>query len=448
MKFFSTGTFAAAVISTTTEYGDVVTNAVAVGDTLRDVVVALSADPTNEVVFEAATVMGFTAHDLRVPRGNSSIFDGVQTYGRDSGVVCQNHVLRKMDEVKEIVVEVSGNMDAPVFRFLKVAMIKSIGSVIAGSDEPAVAVESAQEALDKATDGAVIKLAAGNHGILYIRQSDLSEEVWVGHGGGALDKYTNGRKRVINGLHIIGEPGAVVEHIFVECGKFSKEGDHSNSATKMVLESFIELNDVVIDSVTFKMSQDTSAFHVFSNGEATVNGLTFKNCEFYGDGNEASKNQRITYVSSPAKDHNDLNGNLIIDGTWKNVTVENCTATDMYQVIELRHCENVTIKGNSFINTRARDILLAGKADESKFTGKIEIVGNISDGSTERFIRANYIAGEMEVSDNKIVNWAGADEDFIKITNIMEGGVVTGSNNTYDGAVVEMVDGVCLKPVV
>lgn len=300
--------------------------------------------------------------------------------------------------------------------------------------------------MDTATDGTTIKLMAGNYGTLYIRQNENSEIVWTGHGGGKLDSYTNGCKRVLKNVTITGEKGVNVDRIIVEGGKFSSSNMHSNSATNPVLDSYIELVNFTIENINFNVN-NFAAIHVLNNGQTNIKGMTIRNCTVVGSGDASNTAERVLFGGVNPITYKDLNGVEIMTTEWSDIKLANCKVSDMHQVIELRNITNLDIVNNNFQNIRQRDILLAGTgADSGAIKGEINITGNTSDGSTERFLRASVVLGNITVSDNTITNWAGTDGDFIKISNAT--GTIRGTNNTYDGAVVELTDGVCLKPAV
>lgn len=292
----------------------------------------------------------------------------------------------------------------------------------------------------------MIKLTAGDYGTLYIRQNDNSEIVWTGYGGGKLGGYTNGRKRVLKDVTITGEEGVNMDRIIVEGGKFSSGNTHSNSATVPVLDSYIELVNLTIENINFKVN-NFAAIHVLSNGQTNIKGLTVRNCAVVGSGNESNTSERVLYGGVNPSTYKDLNGAEILTTEWADIKISGCNVSNVHQAIELRNVTNLDIVDNNFKNIRQRDILLAGTSVNSgAIKGEINITGNTSNGSTERFLRASVVPGNITISNNAIINWAGTDEEFIKISSVT--GTISGSGNTYNGQVIELTDGVCLKPAV
>lgn len=237
-----------------------------------------------------------------------------------------------------------------------------------------------------------------------------------------------------------------MDRIIVEGGKFSSSNTHSNSATVPVLDSYIELVNLTVENINFKVN-NFAAIHVLSNGQTNIKGLAIRKCTVAGSGNEANTSERVLYGGVNPSTYKDLNGAEILTTEWTDIEIADCDVSGVHQVIELRNVTNLDIVDNNFKNIRQRDILLAGTSvDSGAIKGEINITGNTSDGSTERFLRASVVPGNITVSNNAITNWAGADEDFIKISGAT--GTINGSGNTYDGQIVELIDGVCLKPAV
>ncbi|MBQ7373641.1 MAG: hypothetical protein IJW64_03670 [Clostridia bacterium] len=274
----------------------------------------------------------------------------------------------------------------------------------------------AQTALDSAVSGTVIQLAENVHyGTLYLRQSDLSVSVDVSNWAGDSDVE---RFRSIENVTILGADGATVDNIKIEAGTYTPEILHSNSDEMRYLQSYIAIKNLKISGVTFTGAQN--AFVI--SGKVSVDGLTLENCAMQDDGN----NVLLYATGTTTSVYTDkLTDKVFLTQGIKNVTVKGCTVIGAKQVIELRETENVTISNNVFKNIVARDILLATNSGCS-YTGEINIVGNLSDGSTERFLRASNVNAKVTLSNNVVSNWSSSegDTDIVKFSG-------NGSNTTF-----------------
>ena len=285
----------------------------------------------------------------------------------------------------------------------------------------------AQAALDNATEGMTIKLAAGvDYGTLYLRPYDggvATKNVdWIGNNYG-WETYT-----LFENLTIVGAEGATVDAIKIEGGTYYHT-EHSQDDAYPVMLSLVELKNVVIDGVTFTGNggydpQGYGNAINLSGNNIKVDGLTLKNCTL----DNAANNARLIYkTESTTHVHTyEYSGETYtFSPTLKNITVTGCTFDGGYMGLELRETENLTITNNVF-NVADRNILLPVNTD-STYTGTITITGNVSNNAQERFVRADGMGDAVVViKNNTINNYMGADEDYIKVTN---GNNVTTENN-------------------
>ena len=176
------------------------------------------------------------------------------------------------------------------------------------------------------------------------------------------------------------------------------------------LQSYIAIKNLKISGVTFTGAKN--AFEIV--GKVSVDGLTIENCAMQDDGNNV-----LLYASGTTTDvyTDKLTNKVFLTKGIKNVTVTGCTIIGANKVIELRETENVTISNNVFKNIVARDILLVTNSGCS-YTGEINIVGNLSDGSTERFLRASNVNAKVTLIDNVVTNWSSSegDTDIVKFS--------------------------------
>ena len=286
---------------------------------------------------------------------------------------------------------------------------------------------AAQKALDNATPGTIIKLLPGvNYGTLYLRPvagtAPTKEVDWIGNNY-RYETYT-----LIENVTIIGAEGATVDAIEIEGGTYYNT-EHSQSDLYPIMLSLVELKNVVIDGVTFtgKGGYDAQGYGNVINlagNNIKVDGLTLKNCVL----NDADNNARLIYKTEATNTvHTYAYGGetFTFSPTLKNITVTGCVLNGGYMGLELRETENVTITNNVF-NVANRNILLPVNTGYT-YTGTITITGNVSNNAKERFVRADGTGNAVVViKDNTLVNYQGADADYIKVTN---GNNVTIENN-------------------
>ena len=255
----------------------------------------------------------------------------------------------------------------------------------------------AQVALDNATAGTIIKLAPGvNYGTLTFKANpgnSNTTEVDI------ADAWRYNYVRSIEDITIVGAPGAKVDGIIFATG--AQPGDCNNTAV---------IKNLVIDGVEFTDALTASpagynAPIMITTSNATVDGLTVKNCTLVGDNDKL----QLVYLYAA-------------DGS-KNVTITGNTVDGIARLCELRGTENVTITNNTIKNTAEHAMLLAGAA----YSGNVTITNNTAYGINDRFVRmAGAGDAVVVIKDNTITNYLGADADYIKVT---DGTNVTIDNN-------------------
>ena len=289
---------------------------------------------------------------------------------------------------------------------------------------------AAQKALDRGTAGMTIQLQPDvNYGTLYLRPSadgDATKTVdWLGNNYG-WETYS-----LFENVTILGAKGATVDAIEIEGGTYYYS-EHSQDAEYPVMLSLVELKNVVIDGVTFtgKGGYDPQGYGNvinLSGNNIKVDGLTLKNCVLNNPENNARliyKTESTTFVHNYAFEGD----TYTFSPSLKNITVTDCTLNGGYMGLELRETENLTITNNIF-NVADRNILLPANTG-CTYSGNITITGNVSNNAQERFVRADGTGDAVVViKDNTIVNYIGADEDYIKVTG---GNNVTIKDNTMN----------------
>ena len=282
----------------------------------------------------------------------------------------------------------------------------------------ATTAAEAQAALDNAEPGTTIQLVSGvNYGTLVFRQNASKKVVDITTMGG--DAAGNEKFSSYEDITILGSAGAVVDQIDFQVGWI---GDSLGA-------SFIEIKNLTIEGVTF--SGTKTALNLQGKGQSSlgIDGLTIKNCKM----NDADGNDRLVFQQMTGyKELNDkTTGEYVMTAGVKNLTITGCEVTGAYMVIESRAMENLTITNNVFKGIKARDMLITSDTTNYPavtYTGTITIIGNTSIEGEERFVRGslNNSYAVVVIKDNTIINYMGADADYIKVT---DGNNVTVENN-------------------
>ena len=285
----------------------------------------------------------------------------------------------------------------------------------------------AQEVLDNAAANTTIYLEPGvDYGTLYLRPINGGAQTkvvdWIGN------NYRFETYSLFENLTIVGAEGATIDAIKIEGGTYYNT-DHSQKDLYPVMLSLIELKNVVFDGVTFtgKGGYDPQGYGNavnLSGNNIKVDGLTFKNCVLKNSENNARllyKTESTTHVHNYA-----YNGeNFTFTPSLKNITITDCKLNGGYMGLELREAENVTITNNEF-RVGDRNILLPANSG-CTYSGNVTITGNVSYDAQERFVRADGMGDAVVViKDNTLINYQGADADYIKVTNANN---VTEENN-------------------
>ncbi len=303
--------------------------------------------------------------------------------------------------------------------------------------------EALQAALDNFTAGTTIQLAENvDYGVIYLRPSPSNPSTkgstdrkfdWTGNNYG-YESIT-----VFEDMTIVGAEGSVIDAIEIEGGQYFNT-EHSQSELYPVMCSLIELKNVTLDGITFTGEggydpQGHGNVLNFAGNNIKVNGLTVQNCVL----NNEADNARLMYKTESTT----ATWNCICEGeaytfvsSLANITVKNCTFNGGYMGLELRETENLTIEDNTFNGISSRDILLPVNTG-CTYEGEVKIIGNISNGAGNRFVRASGIgAAALTIKDNQVVNYKGGDADFIKAEGVT--GTYTVENNKLDGTVIEV----------
>ena len=289
--------------------------------------------------------------------------------------------------------------------------------------------ETAQQALDNAADGVTIVLNSGYYGKLYLRKNDASVSIPTNWAGGAENTTF---KRTINGLTILGTEGTVVSSIHAEAATYPAGTKHSLSATYEYLNMYIDIKDFTVKNITFVPEENATAVSLAASGyKVSIDGLVIDGCTVEGANSSINNGNRL-FISDDQKAtvYKDKNGQEIMVGNRKNITISNCVMNNLHQGLKINFVENLTVKGNQFNAVKGRDLLIGGGS--GVISGEIIIENNSSNGATERFMRMSGLSGNLTVKNNTITNNNGADKDILKVT-ANDGATFNFSGNNWEG---------------
>lgn len=301
----------------------------------------------------------------------------------------------------------------------KVQKTEVEGAIIVNS------TETAQQALDQATDNTLIVLDDANYDVLYLRKNANSTLVaddgnWAGGG----HTYA----RTISNLKIISCENAVVKQIKAEVGQYTPSGvQHSNSSVEPYLTLRLTLNNLTLVNLNFELENDDVAVDVLYKN-SKVDGLNIIGCSFVD----------IDASSTKASGNRILNADQQgLENCVKNVVVSRCYVKDLHQAIKINCLENIKIDNNVFIGIKAHTIIFSGgSASNFNKSGRIEITDNrITQSMSERFLRATFVSDNAEViiKNNTVASDIpmGDDEDIVKITGVSENATVTVDDTNF-----------------
>ncbi len=294
--------------------------------------------------------------------------------------------------------------------------------------------EGLQAALDNAVKGTVIRLTGGVHyGIVYLRPSDnegVTKVVdWIGN------NYRYETYSLFEDITLIGAEGATIDAIEIEGGTYYNT-EHSQMDKYPVMLSLIELRNVTLEGITFtgKGGYDPqghgNAINL-SGSNIKVDGLNIVDCVLENPENNARliyKTESTTHVHKFAYGEETFE----FSPTLKDIEIVGCVFNGGYIGVELRETENVLISECHF-KISDRGILLPVNTG-CTYSGTIEISFNTFEDGKERFIRADGIGdATLKILNNNVVNYMGADADFIKATGVT-GEYVVEMNDATDGS--------------
>ena len=305
-----------------------------------------------------------------------------------------------------------------------------------------VTPDTVQSVLDTITGNAVVELAEGDYGTLYLRQaletSTRRED---------LDKSTSYHAyyREFENVTIKAAFGADVtcDGIKVEAGLFfytsapASNQDVMGANTGFI--SYLSLKNIKVEGITFDSAtqnaiylRDNQAPNNIYGSAFYVDGFTVKNCK--GTGDVTNTDVHFFHAGSGS---NDLTFCGTEDGGkgFNNIVITDCSLTSYYQPICFNNATAVlnglTVSNNTFTNCDNNHIQVSNKENKGSFTFSNNTIVNMNG----RFVRmANAQSDAVIKFENNTVTtpvkYDADGADIAKITGI-EGFSVTETGNGW-----------------
>lgn len=304
-------------------------------------------------------------------------------------------------------------------------------------DNVAYTTVEAQEMLDNATSGTVIRLAAGNYGMLEVRPTanngtamycethdytttDAAE--FIAHRSDGQYHTTPRYTYSLKNVKIIGADGAKVAGLLITSGHIY--GDVTDYVLNTTKDYYSTLN---IDGLTFENIEFTGKVDINTSDATSIyDGVTFEKCDFTTGGTDSTNGVAIRY-------YNEAN-----NGNVKNIKVNECNFNNCYQGVYVHHVNGISVTDCTFDTTGHNAIALQGH-DGAVNLKNVVITGNTFKNIADRVIRFNEVGADSNITiqGNVATNSGDSDGEVMKATSIAEGVTTSISGNNWgDGKVV------------
>lgn len=301
-----------------------------------------------------------------------------------------------------------------------------------------VTPETAQEALDKLTDGGVIYFSDGEYtDTLELRQNKFTSTVKKTADGDALPLSEVQKTgvyyyyRTLENAVLVASDGAVFTG-----GIYSSAGHTYGSASSQPYDAVrdikltdtntsyygtINIDGLEVRDFSFEGAEGKINFSYYMEG-ATVSGLTVSDCTFdYASESTAGSSDQAIRIAS---DYGDV---------YSDITVSGCTVDGYYQGVYVQNVENITVSGNTMKNC-VHNAIAVQSATSYTSTGNITVSANTVENDGDRAIRfGNLSDATVSITDNTFGSVNPSEKEIMKagtVTNV----TVTLSGNTIDGA--------------
>lgn len=216
----------------------------------------------------------------------------------------------------------------------------------------------------------------------------------------------------VGGAHVYGTENEPVYDYVRDCGKWCYDANDGYYTS------------AILRNITFKgISFDKTVSIDTSSADTVFDGVTFDNCSFTTGGTASTNGAAIHYYN----EGNDENTALV-----KNLTVTNCSFTNVNQGVYVHNFDSVTVMNNTFDTTGHNAIALQSHGGRYS-TGDVLIVGNTMTNIGDRAIRfGNMKDADIIITDNTAQLADGESEESMKAVSIAEDCTATIYDNTWN----------------
>ena len=278
--------------------------------------------------------------------------------------------------------------------------------------------ETAQAALDNATDGDVIYFAAGNYDRLYFRQNANTTEVLNSNAHPNYKRTLKDVTLITKGNGTVNVDGIKLNVGHVYNDAYNYVTDKVVSAGQNAYYSYFDVTNLTIKGFNF-----TAGIYIAADSNATSNpllnldGLYVLNCTMTGTDNTANTTyNKLMQIG---------NG----DNTLKNIVVEGCTVTNVFQGLYVYGDVELTIKNSTFDNLGHNVLNTSG--------GEVLVLGNtIKNCNSDRIFRLSGLDATDSITyeNNTILNSTGDENgELFKVSDSDANATIVFTGNTVDG---------------
>ena len=295
--------------------------------------------------------------------------------------------------------------------------------------------ETAQEALDKLTDGGVVYFSSGEYTTqLELRQNkyttsvkDRDNETGVAiddvQKTGVYHYYRTLKNAVLaadDDAVFTGTLYSATGHVYGSDNNqpYDAVRDVTLTDTNTSYYSHMTIGNLTITGMNFRGASGVMNFAYYYE-QTGINGLTVRDCTFDINDEEQGTSPAIRIATD-------------LGGIYSDITVKDCLTDGYFQGVYIQNVNNITVTGNTVKNA-GHNAFAIQSATSYTATGKIVISGNTVENDSDRAIRfGNLSDAEVEITDNTFINVNTSEKEIAKGGTVSDV-TVTVRNNTVDG---------------
>ncbi len=185
--------------------------------------------------------------------------------------------------------------------------------------------------------------------------------------------------------------------------------------------------DLTFEGISFVKN---ARFSKNGNGDSpsTINGLTFKDCNFLTNSTELASGARL-WIQNNA---------TVFENAFKNIVVDNCTFDTSFQGVYTQYVYGITVKNSTFSTTGHNAIALQEYENVIPDYGPVVISNNKFDKIGDRIIRFGKIGADTQItiSSNTATDSGDDAGEVMKATSLAEGITYDIHDNDWGGGTV------------